>query len=171
MFKRSYNYLKVRSSFNSAKYSKLTPSKNNLINVLSVLNTNPGKTPCIYLIRTTKFSDGVEEDSAVYKFGYTNDLARRLLEHEKRYGVDIDVELFSHVPEYYLRDAEKDLKHYFQLCNYTYYCKNYFELIKLKEQDIPLVTKFYENISEKYTKNLEIIVAENILLKKILKVE
>lgn len=166
-------FLRVRSQYNAAKYTKVV-TRNNLVNFLSVLHANPVKTSCIYLIKTNKFKDIIseeEQDTFIYKFGYTNDLARRLIEHEKKYGFDMEVQLFSPVPEHFLKEAENEIKTYFQLCNYLFPVKTFNELVKISDQDIPLVTKFYQSISQKYTKNFEVVSAENALLKKILKIE
>jgi hypothetical protein len=172
MLKRSTTsaYLRVKSQFNPAKFTKVT-SRNNLVNFLSVLQANPVKTSCIYLIKTNKFKEEVLDIEDIYKFGYTNDLARRLVEHEKRYGFDIEVQLFAPVPEHFLKEAENEVKSYFALCNCLYPVKSYNELVKINEKDLPLVSKFYQSISQKYCKSFEVIAAENALLKKILKVE
>jgi hypothetical protein len=158
------NYLRLKSSYNPAKYVKVTPSKSYADNVHSFLSTSACKFPCIYLIQVHMFTENV------YKYGYTNDLARRFNEHEKRYGRDISLTMHAHIPEYFLRDAENDIKDYFSSGEMKYPQENYNELVKLEDDHLQMVTRLYKLVSEKYNKSYETAINENVLLHKILKI-
>ena len=81
------------------------------------------KLPSIYLIylgnvkelrKTFDIDDSFPDDSGVYKYGFTDDLGRRMGEHETKYGKLENVKLvlttFHGIDPQYLREAEHDIK-------------------------------------------------------------
>lgn len=163
------DYIKTRSVFNPAKYRKVCHAPTTVYNTLSLLSTNPSKVSCVYLVRTRMFDE--QDDNRVFKYGYTNDLMRRITEHEKRYGTDITLQIHVPIPTWYLRDAENDLKTFFGKGMWTYSVPTYNELVKIDDLSLEVVTEFYKTIGEKYNKSYEVLVTENDLLHKILKIK
>jgi len=95
--------------------------------VRDFLSSSPSKYSEIYLICIGKASDLKEslpilssysDNDLVFKYGYTDDLSRRLQEHKKHFskikGTNISVVLHSPIDPKFLSKAEKDLKDYFQ---------------------------------------------------------
>lgn len=165
------DFLRVKSTFNPAKYRKIAPLDTTVLSTLSVLNTNPCKISCIYLFKTSLFKSTLREDESVYKYGYTNDLMRRLLEHEKKYGSDITLQIHSNIPEYYLRNAENDVRDYFVQSNVCVPDPNMYELVRLTKDQVSVATNIYKLISEKYNSSYQVLTTENNLMKKILKID
>jgi hypothetical protein len=160
---------RIRSKFNSNKYQKVSMSKVSTSISLSFLNTCVSKYSCIYLFNV---SDSITNDisGGVYKYGYTNDLKRRNLEHCSKYGADILLVLHAFVPEHFLRDAENDVRTYF--ANDTYSGDNIrsTELVTIEDEDLTKVADHYRVISEKYMQKYSTLYDQNAIMKQVLKI-
>lgn len=166
--KRGANFLRVKSQFNAAKYSKISVPHPTSNVITSYLSTSVVQISCIYLIKTA--DDLHEENNDIYKYGYTNDLKRRFSEHGKKYGADICLACHAHIPKYYLRDAENDLRNFFTQGRFKENIKGHNELVKIPYDDLDMIHVVYKNIAEKYNIQYEALIEQNMILKKILKI-
>jgi predicted transcriptional regulator len=164
------DYLKQKSCFNPAKIRKVTQIPNTLYTTLSVLGTNASKVSCVYLIKTEKYSNMCEDNENIYKYGYTCDLMRRMVEHEKKYGSDITLFLHAPVPNYFLRNAETDIKSFFDKGMWACTVPTTNELVKIENDRIGAIQELYRNVADKYNKTYEVLMVENALLHKVLKI-
>ena len=121
------------------------------------------KLPSIYLIylgtvkelrKTFKIDDLVIDDSCVYKYGFTDDLGRRVGEHETKYGKLENVKLvlttFHGIDPQYLREAENDIKEECNAYEINLQTEGYKELIVLNKKQLEHVTKTYGRIGRDY---------------------
>lgn len=83
----------------------------------SVFKVFVDKTPCLYLFYVgnaenlrEKIPNGLENNSKMYKYGFTDDLERRTKEHRKSYGEDIQLVYFVWIDPKYLSKAETSFK-------------------------------------------------------------
>jgi hypothetical protein len=111
-----------------------------------------------------------EENEKIYKYGYTCDLMRRMVEHEKKYGGDITLRLHAPVPNYFMRNAETDIKTYFEKSMMSCNIPATNELVKIDDASLGAVEEIYRHVGDKYNKTYEVLMVENALLHKILKI-
>jgi protein-arginine kinase activator protein McsA len=121
------------------------------------------KCPSIYLIslgtvgalrKTFDIDPTTPDDSVLYKYGFTEDLGRRIGEHETNYGKLENVKLvlttFHIIDPKYTSDAEGDVR---DECNaYEVNLKNnkYRELIILNKKQLEHVKKNYGRLGRDY---------------------
>ena len=171
MLKRGFSEcVKLRSSHNPAKYRKVSVSKPTISQLSSVFLTNPCKVSCVYLIKTDLFTYD-KNTEYVFKYGYTNDIIRRSLEHQVKYGDDIELWCHVPVPGVFLRDAEKDVKQYFIEAGWTYILDGYNEIVRIPIEETGNVMDFYKGVAEKYNKQYEVALIENRLFHKVMKIK
>jgi len=121
------------------------------------------KLPSIYLIylgnvkelrKTFEIVDSFPDDSGVYKYGFTDDLGRRMGEHETKYGKLENVKLvlttFHGIDPQYLREAERDIKEECNAYEINLQTEGYKELIILNKKQLEHVTKNYGRIGRDY---------------------
>lgn len=121
------------------------------------------KLPSIYLInlgtvkelrKTFKIEDSFIDDNCVYKYGFTDDLGRRVGEHETKYGKLENVKLvlttFHGIDPQYLREAENDIKEECNAYEINLQTEGYKELIVLNKKQLEHVTKTYRRIGRDY---------------------
>ena len=121
------------------------------------------KLPSIYLIylgnvkelrKTFEIDDSFPDDSGVYKYGFTDDLGRRMGEHETKYGKLENVKLvlttFHGIDPQYLREAEHDIKEECNAYEINLQTEGYKELIILNKKQLEHVTKNYGRIGRDY---------------------
>jgi hypothetical protein len=121
------------------------------------------KLPSIYLIylgnvkelrKTFEIDDSFPDDSGVYKYGFTDDLGRRMGEHETKYGKLENVKLvlttFHGIDPQYLREAENDIKEECNAYEINLQTEGYKELIILNKKQLEHVTKNYGRIGRDY---------------------
>ena len=105
----------------------------------NVFKTHSTKLPCIYLSELGKVKDlkdtfEINDDiyknninSAIYKFGFTDDIDRRLSEHQNDYGtlknVNLQLVKFTMIEQKYIKDAENDLRDFFEKFNKRFIIK------------------------------------------------
>ena len=99
--------------------------------VCDVSRKSSSTIPCVYLFKIGKVCniveycntkiesinlDGYNKDDIVYKFGMTDDLARRSREHSRSYGImttDFSLETFNYIDKAQACEAEKTIKDFF----------------------------------------------------------
>ncbi len=98
-----------------------------------VIKCNSSDVSCIYLVtlgyvknlrNTFNIPDEINDNMIVVKYGRTDDLYRRLKEHENSYGkldnVKVLLKIYSYVDSEYVSKAERNIKHYMKACKYTF---------------------------------------------------
>lgn len=127
------------------------------------------------------------DNKIVCKFGRTNDLTRRSSEHEKEYGsliscrdensVNLELEVFAHIPQAFLPDTERRLRAYFTENNFDVKHEKYRELICIDKKQMCEMRKLYEEIASIHTLSYQelsyqnkILTLENEILRKDLKI-
>jgi hypothetical protein len=144
--------------------------------------------PCIYLTELGKVKDLKETfdindtiykeniNNNIYKFGFTDDIDRRLSEHQNDYGqlknVNLQLTKFTMVEPRYIIEAEKDLRQFFENFNKRLIVKidknektknneklsydshlndkNRYELIILNRDELETVFKYYKFLGNEY---------------------
>jgi len=129
----------------------------------AVFNKHADKLPSIYLIylgnvkelrKTFEIDNSFPDDSGIYKYGFTDDLGRRVGEHEDKYGklenVKIVLTTFHGIDPKYLRDAENDIKEECNAYEINLQTEGYKELIVLNKKQLEHVKKNYGRIGRDY---------------------
>jgi len=131
--------------------------------------------PCVYLVELGKVKDlkntfditqEIYEkniDSNIYKFGFTDDIDRRLYEHQTDYGklenVNLQLIKFTLIEQKYIVEAEKDLRKFFNDFNKRLIIKNNEELnikgrnelIILNKDELDSVFRYYKLLTIEYS--------------------
>jgi len=133
--------------------------------VRNVLSTCISTMPCVYLFNVGKISElrkHYEElkpykNGFLFKWGRTNNLKRRTGEHIKNYGnlisSTLQLKYFSPVDNMYEVDAENEIRQYFHSNAISF--KNHKELIILERTEIADARKFYEEVYEKFSSEVD----------------
>jgi hypothetical protein len=132
----------------------------------AVFDTYASKFPCIYLLSLGKVKDlretfGIDaivpDDSIVYKFGFTDDLERRLGEHQTKYGklknVNINLACFHTVDVKYTSEAEAKIREMTKAYSSLLNVDGYNELISLNKIQFEFIVELYESTGRKYMGN------------------
>jgi hypothetical protein len=152
--------------------------------VRDFLSSSPSKYSELYLICIGKASylkDSLQlkntclENDLVFKFGFTDDLSRRLNEHKNKFsklnGTNISVVLHSPIDPKFLSKAEMELKKYFQDEDACIENQVYKELVVLPEKRLKGVRREFKDICYKYAGCMERIQDEMNKLKESFEVE
>jgi delta 1-pyrroline-5-carboxylate dehydrogenase len=127
--------------------------------------------PCVYLFNVGKISElrkHYEElkpykNGFLFKWGRTNNLKRRTGEHIKNYGnlisSTLQLKYFSPVDNMYEVDAENEIRQYFHSNAISF--KNHKELIILDRREIADARKFYEEVYEKFSSEVDKLLGRN----------
>jgi len=115
--------------------------------------------PCVYLFEVgrvgemrTHFNldDFKNDNEKVYKYGRTEDMARRAGEHQKTYGKlkgnTFGLSVFSYIDEKNASKAETKLKHYFENMNATVVDNRYNELVVMDKKKWLTMKELYNDI-------------------------
>ena len=146
----------------------------------NAFKTHSTSLPCVYLTELGKVKDlketfDINDDiyknnmnSNIYKFGFTDDIDRRLSEHQNDYGklknVNLQLIKFTMVEQRYKVEAEKDLRQFFGNFNKRLIVKidktekkdesindrSRYELIILNKEELESVFKYYKFIGNEY---------------------
>ena len=141
--------------------------------VREFLSSSPSKYSELYLICIGKASDLKDslqlkntylENDLVFKFGFTDDLSRRLNEHKNKFskiiGTNISVVLHSPIDPKFLSKAEMELKKYFQDEEACIEHSVYKELVVLSEKRVKGVRREFKDICYKYAGCMDRVQAE-----------
>ena len=122
--------------------------------------------PCVYLFEVgtvgnmrqhfnlENFND---DNDKVYKYGRTEDMARRAGEHQKTYGKlkdnSFSLSVFSYIDEMYACKAETKLKHFFNNMNVNVEDTKHHELIVMNKSKLQTMKELYNNIYNQFSGN------------------
>jgi hypothetical protein len=122
--------------------------------------------PCVYLFEVgtvgnmrqhfnlENFND---DNDKVYKYGRTDDMARRAGEHLKTYGKlkdnSFSLSVFSYIDEMYACKAETKLKHFFNNMNVNVEDTKHHELIVMNKGKLQTMKELYNNIYNQFSGN------------------
>jgi len=140
-----------------------------------ILNTSPrtlkaifdkyaANFPSIYLMSLGKvrelretfgICENIPDDSIVYKFGFTDDLARRVIELESEYsklpGVTMTMGTFQIIDTKYTSEAESEVRETFTAWDARMKApQGYNELVALDEKQFANIKKLYRRIGEEF---------------------
>jgi hypothetical protein len=144
----------------------------NLESFRAVFKKHANKFPCIYLLalgtvgelrETFNISGEIDDKMIVYKYGFSDDMDRRLKEHNNDYGklqnVNISVSLFHIIDTKYTSEAEDDLRQFFKNMNKTLFVENQQqnrkELVVLNTKELETVKKEFRHIGNDYAGNTQ----------------
>ena len=149
----------------------------------NVFKTHTHAFPCVYLekignvkelkdtfnIDNTIYNNNI--DSIICKFGFTDNIERRLTQHQRDYGnlknVNLELLKFTTIDVKYIVDAEQELRKLFQNFNKRLIVKiddkseqtflengindkNRYELVILNKNELETVYKYYKYIGNEY---------------------
>lgn len=125
--------------------------------IKDVFNSNSNKTPTVYLVhigsanqllKTNTYS----EDDILCKFGCTEDISRRLSEHDrnfkKQYNTEVSLMIYSIIDPKYIFDAENNIKQFFRANKISSDDKS--ELIVINKKDLGQIKQHYKMIQNSY---------------------
>ena len=131
-----------------------------------VFNTLAMQMSCIYLFslgyvkdlrKSMSIGNEYDDDSIVCKYGYSEDLARRMIEHIQKYekieGCTIRLLLYTYVDNSNMSSAENDLKDFVEISNMGYEYDKERELLIVKKEIIKTMKKQFDQISKVYKSN------------------
>jgi hypothetical protein len=134
--------------------------------------------PCIYLLslgsvkslrNTFQIKDTLDDQLIVYKYGFTNDMKRRLSEHQRDYGklnnVEIELELFTYIDVKYTSEAEGDIRDLFESFDTSLDVQGRKELIVLHSKQLERVKKEYTRTGREYAGATQVLQEEILKLK------
>ena len=140
-----------------------------------ILNTSPrtlkaifdkhaANFPSIYLMslgkvrelrETFRICENIPNDSIVYKFGFTDDLARRVIELESEYsklpGVTMTIGTFQIIDTKYTSEAESEVRETFTAWDARMKApQGYNELVALDDKQFANIKKLYRRIGDEF---------------------
>jgi hypothetical protein len=131
-----------------------------------VFNTLAMQMSCIYLFslgyvkdlrKSMSIGTEYDDDSIVCKYGYSEDLVRRMIEHIQKYekieGCTIRLLLYTYVDNSNMSSAENDLKDFVEISNMGYEYDKERELLIVKKEIIKTMKKQFDQISKVYKSN------------------
>ena len=102
---------------------------------------------CLYLIDIKK-NDTEGHDINLYKYGFTEKIKRRFVEHIKTFGNNITLDQFIMIPKNMLSQAETEFKNC--ISNYSIPHNESDEIIKLNKNSYGNIKNIFKVISDKY---------------------
>ncbi len=104
---------------------------------------------CLYLI-DIKQMDG---DRHIYKYGYTKHLNKRMYQHKRKYGDNIELVQWVMVPEQFLSQAETKIRDSSLI--YSFKKEGEQELISMDDNELKSLLVSYETIAQRYQGSAE----------------
>jgi hypothetical protein len=131
--------------------------------VKEVFNKTSSTLPVLYLLSigkvkdlrvTFKIDDKYDDNDIVCKGGETDDLTRRIDEHNKTYGempgANLCLKYYNYIDPQYTSKAETELFQVLNKMGYKFNHSKYDELIIFSKKDSKIITDQYANIAGKY---------------------
>jgi hypothetical protein len=122
--------------------------------------------PCVYLFEVGtvgemrphfNLDEFKNDNEKVYKYGRTEDMARRAGEHQRTYGKlkgnTFGLSVFSYIDENNASKAEIKLKHYFDNMNVNVVDQRYNELVVMDKKKLLSMKELYNDIYIHYSGN------------------
>lgn len=104
---------------------------------------------CLYLIDIKQMDDGKH----VYKYGYTKHLSKRMYQHKRKYGDNIELVQWVLVPEQFLSEAETKIRDVSAI--YSFKKEGEQELISMSDDELKTVLVSYDLIARRYQGSAE----------------
>ena len=96
----------------------------------------------------------IADELVVYKYGFTEDLSRRIKEHAYGYGkmpgVSIKLSTFHVIDAKYMSDAEGDVREMVETFNKRLHLDGHNELVVLTDKEMNFMKKQYASIGSRY---------------------
>jgi hypothetical protein len=136
-----------------------------------VLRRSSNVIPCVYLFKIGKVGDvrkyckdkiesinleGYVDDDILYKFGKTNDLARRTREHANTYGKmsnDFTLETFNYIDKALACKAEKSIKDFFNASDMRINDDKHIVVVVIKPNKMKYTIEWFKNVQMMYSGN------------------
>ena len=138
--------------------------KMSLKQLKTMLKVYAGKFSCIYLLELGTVSSlrnlfsislDIPDDVIVYKYGFTDDIVRRLTEHTKDYGnlkgVNVYLSTFTFIDEAYMSIAETEIKHLCNAFGKALVVDGRNELVALNMKEFKQIKKQYGDLGCRYS--------------------
>jgi hypothetical protein len=122
--------------------------------------------PCVYLFEVGTVGDMrqhfnlnkfTNDNDKVYKYGMSNNMARRSAEHQKTFGKlkdnSFQLTVFSYIDTLFISKAETKLKHAFDCMKIHLEDERYKELVVIEKNLIPSITELYSDMHTCYSGN------------------
>ena len=137
--------------------------------VKEVFSTSSTNVPCVYLFtlgsakelrQTMNIDNKYTDDMIICKYGMTDSIERRAMEHNKTYGsiksVNLCLKYYAYIDQQYISKAETDIKEYFEAIGCKLEYNGHKELIILEPTKInKLVKQQYTNLSNMYAGHIK----------------
>ncbi len=112
----------------------------------AVMNKTSNDISCLYLIDIKLVGTN---GKSIYKYGMTKHLSRRMYEHKRKYGDNIELIQWSMVPEQYLSEAETMIRNTTK--PHAYIDKvGEKELISIDEEELKSIITMYDIVGKRY---------------------
>lgn len=111
----------------------------------AIMSKSPADLCCLYLIDIKKTEDN---DTKLFKYGFTDNIKRRFNEHIKTFGDNITLNKFILIPKNMLSKAETELKNC--ISNYSIPHNESTEIINLNKNSHGNIKNIFKIISDKY---------------------
>ena len=132
----------------------------------AVFDTHASKFPAIYLLSLGKvaalrdtfgIAADVDDECTVYKYGFTDNLERRIGEHQAKYGklanVQIKVSIFHIVDVKYTSAAESEVRDFFRIFDKHLCVEKYNELVAFPTSQHKQIVRQFKFIGDSYIGN------------------
>lgn len=159
--------------------------------ICDVFRKSTNTIPCVYLFKIGKVGDvrdylinkmesinleGYCDNDILYKFGRTNDLARRTKEHASTYGKmskEFTLETFNYIDKALACKAERSINHFFNASDMRINDIKHTEVVVIKPEKMKYTIEWFQNVQMMYSgnsyeliKQLDDLKHENVLIKK-----
>jgi len=144
-----------------------------------VFKTSSNSISCVYLLSlnnvkelrdTFNISENIPDDAIVCKYGKTDDLQRRIKEHQNNYGklknVELSIMCYIYVDKKLITEAENQIKNYFTLNNMKFDYENSNELVIINKEYIKNAKKTYEFVFSKFSGSMTEIINKMVSMEK-----
>lgn len=135
----------------------------NIKNYRAVFNKHSSDFPCVYLLSLGKVGDvrdtfnlscDIDDNTIVYKYGFTHDFKERIAKHQTDYGkmnnVKLDVVCFNIVDSKYTSEAENEIRDFFKAFNKPLEVNGRRELVSLNKMELDETRKKFIVTGQKY---------------------
>jgi hypothetical protein len=134
----------------------------------NAIKCNTNKISCIYLLtlgyvkdlrKEMNISDNFSDEDIVCKYGFTDNLDRRLMEHKNNFSkiknVDVKLKYYTFIDTNELSKAENNMKNIFNFNNSIIQYQDYKELVVLSIKNLDYIKEEYEKCRRLFNGNQE----------------